>query len=628
MDYYIHHALLLLECFNVVMFATLGLLCVREWRVRKAVWGGPPFTLLCFDCSLALLLDLVLKFLAQRRDAYPVGLLQADTAFMLFIPTLGLHAFVNAERGRAALSKWWGVAVAAIYCAAIGGTVARALLLILSPASRVRGYWTEGLFVALMLATGGAAAMLFGQAAQRACTREEAAKHRWLLAAMAIVVASVAGEQMTDWIIFKILVQVSPAVFAFVLTYWVQRFAFFDIFFKRLAFFFLTLGLIGVYFVFVPPWVRAVKWGSFQLLAWSMSVWPIVIVVPWAYARLSRWLDATFLGRRCSVAEAGREFLTEIKGAIAEPELVEAAQRSLARIFQCEARIEMAAARSDSAWPAAASAPFPIGEHATGRVCLRQRGSNIPFLSEDFTLLSSLAESFAFLLENLRLRERRLDQERREKELRLLASRSELKALRAEINPHFLFNALSAIAALIRPSPDRAEATVEQLAEVFRYTLRRSGKEWVRLAEELEFMRAYLDIEQARFGARLRVLVSVAPEAERVWIPVMTLQVLVENAVRHGVAMVRGQGAVEIRARIDQDRLIIEVLDNGPGFPQEKSRKARADSGYGLRNVDDRLKGYFGERAELRFGRTADAMTIVTVELPAATMEREEASVS
>src|SRR5262249_46906791 len=146
--------------------------------------------------------------------------------------------------------------------------------------------------------------------------------------------------------------------------------------------------------------------------------------------------------------------------------------------------------------------PVGLGENPGAEISLRSDESRKRFLSEDLALLASLAESLAFLLENLRLRDKRLEQEKRVEELELSANRLELKALRAQVNPHFLFNALNTIAGLIPRFPARAQQTIEQLAEVFRFTLRRMDREWVRLEEEMEAVRAYLDVEQARFGNR------------------------------------------------------------------------------------------------------------------------------
>ena len=248
---------------------------------------------------------------------------------------------------------------------------------------------------------------------------------------------------------------------------------------------------------------------------------------------------------------------------------------------------------------------------------LGHRPAGTPFFSEDRSLLSSLADVFGYMLENVRLQEREQTQERRAKELSLHASRSDLKALRAQINPHFLFNALNAIAGLIHKDPSHADRTVEQLAEVFRYTLRRSEREWTPLEEEIEFMKAYLEVEQARFGQRLQCRVTLDDAVKSAIVPTMMVQTLVENAVKHGVAAVRGAGRVEVDAHLEGDRLRIQVADNGPGFRDDQPAAPTSDSGYGLKNIRERLRGYFGDRAELVLGRDeARRMTVAAIIMP------------
>ncbi len=214
-------------------------------------------------------------------------------------------------------------------------------------------------------------------------------------------------------------------------------------------------------------------------------------------------------------------------------------------------------------------------------------------MSDDVRLLDSLARTLDVVLENLRLRQRR-------QELQLLASRAELKALRAQINPHFLFNALNAIAGLIQERPQLADETIERLAQVFRYTLRKSDAEWARLEEEVEFIEASLQVEKARFGERLRVEFDVDPAAGAALIPAMSIQPLIENAIRHGVSAVEGGGVVRLRAGLAGGYLEIEVFDNGPGFPPGFDLE-QCEDGHGLRNVMRRLIGYYGEAAELRW---------------------------
>lgn len=198
-----------------------------------------------------------------------------------------------------------------------------------------------------------------------------------------------------------------------------------------------------------------------------------------------------------------------------------------------------------------------------------------------------------------------------EEQLRALAAQAELKALKAQINPHFLFNTLNTIAQLIHADPAQAEATVERLAEMFRYVLAGSGRARVTLEEELAFVDGYLQIEQARFGERLRVTREVAPEALSVPVPSLILQPLVENAVRHGR---RDDGSVElsIYVRLAKDQVTIAIADQGPGLSKEVWE--RENSGHGLRNVDERLRKAYGQGLEIRGNEPQGA--VVTVRIP------------
>ena len=164
---------------------------------------------------------------------------------------------------------------------------------------------------------------------------------------------------------------------------------------------------------------------------------------------------------------------------------------------------------------------------------------------------------------------------------------AELRALRAQIHPHFLFNTLNSIASLIGTDPRVAEDTTTRLADLFRYTLTASDREHVRLSEELEFLRNYLEIERTRFGDRLRVEESIEPGLESVPVPALLLQPVVENAVRYAVSE-RSEGAlVRLAARREGDTLVLEVTDNGPGMD---GAAASSGTGFGLHSVRERLR--------------------------------------
>jgi len=165
-----------------------------------------------------------------------------------------------------------------------------------------------------------------------------------------------------------------------------------------------------------------------------------------------------------------------------------------------------------------------------------------------------------------------------------------LAALQAQMNPHFLFNTLNTVAALVRTDAVRAEATVENLASVLRRTLDRSRHPLTTVGEEVDYVRDYLEIERERFGERLRVEWSIPDDLRSGEIPTMTLQPLVENSVKYGVGARIDGGRVDVRVRQDGEDLIIEVLDDGPGF-----RRGYSD-GTGLGNLRRRLEVLFGER--------------------------------
>jgi len=166
---------------------------------------------------------------------------------------------------------------------------------------------------------------------------------------------------------------------------------------------------------------------------------------------------------------------------------------------------------------------------------------------------------------------------------------AELRALRAQINPHFLFNALNTIAALVRLRPADAERVTEDLADLFRYSLAASERPTVTLAEEVGSARLYLAIERARYGDALTVEVDVPDSLGRLPVPSLVLQPLVENAVKHGVRHGDGRGTVRVSAHEEGGRLVLRVEDSGPGFGTDRIDEVLG-RGTGLTNVAGRLR--------------------------------------
>jgi two-component system LytT family sensor kinase len=175
-------------------------------------------------------------------------------------------------------------------------------------------------------------------------------------------------------------------------------------------------------------------------------------------------------------------------------------------------------------------------------------------------------------------------------------TKAELHALRARISPHFVYNSLAAIASYIHSRPDTARALLAEFAEFTRYAFR-GERTYVTIAEELHYVEKYLRLEQARFGDRLAVRVQVDPDVLQTVVPVLSLQPLVENAVKHGLEARAGKRTIEILA-IDRDQDVeLRVTDDGVGMSDAQAAAALSGErgGIGLSNVDRRLRATFGD---------------------------------
>jgi LytS/YehU family sensor histidine kinase len=195
-------------------------------------------------------------------------------------------------------------------------------------------------------------------------------------------------------------------------------------------------------------------------------------------------------------------------------------------------------------------------------------------------------------------------------ETRLVAS--QLQALQQQLHPHFLFNTLHAISTLVHRDPEKADAMIERLSDMLRVTLRKVGVQEVELAQELEHLRAYLDIEQIHFGERLRIEYRIDAAALDVLVPTLMLQPLVENAVRHGLEPLMRPGTLAIEARVDGDTMWLRVRDDGIGF----SKTWRRPEGVGLSNTRSRLDRLYGERAALTMRENPGGGVVVDVYIP------------
>ena len=324
----------------------------------------------------------------------------------------------------------------------------------------------------------------------------------------------------------------------------------------------------------------------------------IIVAYPWILQTLGVWVEIAIFRRKDVRVAAGNIRALASDEATGFPE---SASRVVADFASAErwhllgegsgVRIDKseaapappfeALAPAEQAW---AEAMVPL-RHTDGTLrvlLLGAREGGRRYLSLDLADLDILASEIA----------RRSDEIRREEQDRLMRE-AEIATLRAQINPHFLFNALNALNALIPSSAADARRTLLNLADIFRYSL--GGKrQFVPLEEEMEIVEAYLQIERLRYGERLKISVLMEDGVRHFQVPALSIQPLVENAVKHGTSRLAKGGEVEVTARRESGGLRVEVIDNGPGFdPLDLP-----DEGHGLQSVKRRLQLCYAGKAE------------------------------
>jgi hypothetical protein len=452
------------------------------------------------------------------------------------------------------------------------------------------------------------------------------------------------------------------------------RFAFADIFLKRaLAFFMLAILSFGLYIGIASPFLLERNQGG-PFDAWSVGIllglWIMTaLLYPWLRRGVVRFVDGIILRRvdyvtlRSDVAqilarlETPEEIMQEVckvfGPAVSAREVrwaeVGSNENSSSEVSYEEglgkARTtpqvllpQTAMAGSSSYSPEdnfvtllqgsgshGAFVFIPTAEPPYYRIEIGILAGGRRLLSDDIAMLEAVAVMVARRIDALRVTHERCAQDLREQEINKLATEAQLRALRAQVNPHFLFNALTTIGYLVQTAPDRALETLMKLTSLLRGVLR-TDTEFVTLEQELQLIASYLDIERVRFEERLRVTIDVPDDLLSVRVPSLLLQPLVENAIKHGITPSRFGGEVNIRARLERrsadqnlngDVLAITINDTGIGASEIELVRGRR-RGVGLTNIEERLRCYAGNSASLRISSTLGEGTVVELRLPLA----------
>ncbi|HEY9140433.1 MAG TPA: histidine kinase [Bryobacteraceae bacterium] len=332
-----------------------------------------------------------------------------------------------------------------------------------------------------------------------------------------------------------------------------------------------------------------------------ISVCLFLVLFAWLRSRVQAWLTAVIFRQSSMAGLAGRikdspPFTEEdpllewsasaMADAVRTPHHAIAAGAEIANAESLHAPAPASAiadAASLRAWCWAETVvPVRLGSGSSKLILLGRREGGRRYLSEDFRMLARAATEVSEKVASLRRRE-----------MERLVSQGELRALQSQINPHFLFNALNAVYGTIPREAARARRMVLNLAEVFRYFLQ-SEKTFVPLAQEMQIVRAYLEVEQSRLGSRLKVEIHVNEALLEVPIPALSVQPLVENAIRHGISPSTEPGYVRIRGEIEDGQMRIVVENSSSG-----DAAGSPGTGVGLENLRRRLEICYGPAASL-----------------------------
>jgi two-component system LytT family sensor kinase len=391
--------------------------------------------------------------------------------------------------------------------------------------------------------------------------------------------------------------------------------------------FLLNFGLASLYIVsLLVVNQRFHLWDAIQRSTFLTGICLVLLCVSlilFAYLRnvLQAWMSRVIF-RRQNTENCGKAIAKLSSGARSEGGLLRRASEEVARHLGAERfavlerfiepkaiekpsvlfRDERVGVSGREYFSVEAQIPLHFSSGDSGLLIFGPRRGGRRYLSEDLEDMRRLGAAIVEQVERFR-----------SEELRRLAAQAELRALQAQINPHFLFNALNALYGTIDRGSHTARRTVLNLADIFRYVLQ-SDRAVIQLAEEIKIVQAYLEIEVLRLGERLETEVLISEAARSAMIPILSIQPLVENAVKHGISGKSGGGRISLKAEIDSGALRVTVEDTGIGFERSAAQKQDGTS-IGIENVRRRLLLCHGPEADLHI-QSSNAGTKVTLFLP------------
>lgn len=435
----------------------------------------------------------------------------------------------------------------------------------------------------------------------------------WMTALLIFAVSALhlsgSGES-SSWLV-EIVAHQSSLPLALAILYQNFRFAFADLFLKRaISLILLTLVASGLYVWVAAPLLSYHEThdrNDVQAISLILTLWIATALVYPALHRLAIWMVDKVILHRADYAELQKKLAGDVESLDSEADVLGVITRRLAEVLTAgkSGWSQMSDQSSGltnglvSISPGNAEITVPTAEFPAYSISLSAFHGGRRLLSDETVMLEGVALAAARRIDALRVLHERCEREFREQEFSKLATEAQLTALRAQVNPHFLFNALTTIGYLIQAAPDKAFQTLLQLTKLLRGVLGRTA-EFSTLGDEIKLIESYLDIERARFEERLTVNIDVPKDLDRLHVPSLIIQPLVENAIKHAVSENRAGGAVRIMAALRNERsgqvLSITVTDTGSG---KRLAADPEDGGTGLANIRGRLRSHYGDDAGL-----------------------------
>lgn len=431
------------------------------------------------------------------------------------------------------------------------------------------------------------------------------------------------GQEEKFWLV-EIVAHQSSLPLALAILYQDYRFAFADLFLKRaVSLLLLALTAFGLYVFVALPLLSlhaAHAPEDVQAVGILLTLWIITALVYPGLHRFAVWLVDKIILKRADYETLRAEITETIENQKNAEKILDEVCRKLALSLTAKKADWKEVSENETSFspveftPEKAEVFVPTAEKPFYQIVLGEFRGGRHLLSDEIAMLEAVGLLTARKIDALRVIHERCELEIREQKFSKLATEAQLTALRAQINPHFLFNALTTIGYLIQTAPDKAFDTLMRLTQLLRKLLR-STEEFCKLEEELNLIESYLEIERARFEEKLQAKIEVSQDLRNLRVPSLILQPLVENSIKHGISKNKTGGTVSISAKLENKSgevfLVLTVSDTGAG-----TRDFVNSNGVGLNNIRQRLKSYYGSAASLQIENRTGAGTIAEIKIP------------